>query len=55
MSRLVFLCRIQVSLQFAAKINVRALYQAVKGSQRLLTQEPIMVLNIVLHYAATLK
>lgn len=49
------LCHIQVNLQFAATINMRALHQAVEGSQRLLTQEPIVVLDIVMHYAASLS
>ena len=55
LSCLVFLSCIQVSLQFAARINMRALHQAVEGTQRLLTQEPIMALNKVLHYGASLK
>ena len=46
---------IQVTLQFAAKINMQALHEAVEGRQRLLTQEPTVALDIVLHYAATLK
>ena len=44
---------IKVNLQYAAKINMRALHQAVEGRQRLLTQEPIVVLDIIMHYAAT--
>ena len=45
---------IQVKIKFAAKINIhRALHQAVEGKQKLLTQEPINVLDIVMHYAAT--
>lgn len=46
---------IQVNLKLAAKINMRALHQAVEGRQRLLTQESIVALDIVLHYSATLK
>ena len=45
---------IQVNLQFAAKINMSALCQAVEGKKRLSTQQPIAVLNIVMHYAATI-
>ena len=55
LSCLVFLSCIQVYLQFAARINMTALHQAVEGMQRLLTQEPIMALNTVLHYGASLK
>ena len=32
-----------------------ALHQAVEGEQRLITQEPINVLDIVLHYAAAIQ
>ena len=40
---------------FAVKINMRALHQAVEGRQRLLTQEPLLVLDIVMNYAASLQ
>ena len=52
---MILLYYIQVKIKLAAKINMRALHQAVKGKQRLLTQEPIVVLDIVMHYAATIK
>ena len=57
---------IQVNLQFAVKINMRVLSEAVEAlhetveetqdeKQRRLAQQPIMALDIVLHYSATLK
>ena len=57
---------IQVNLQFAVKINMKVLREAVEAlhetvevkqeeRQRRLAQEPIMALDIVLHYSATLK
>lgn len=52
---IILLYCIQVNLQFSVKINMGALHQAVEGRQKLLTQEPILALDIVLHYAATVK
>lgn len=57
---------IQVNLQFAVKINMKVLSEAVEAlhetveetqeeKQRRLAQQPIMALDIVLHYSATLK
>ena len=57
---------IQVNLQFAVKINMKVLNEAVEAlhetveetqeeKQRRLAQQPIMALDIVLHYSATLK
>lgn len=57
---------IQVNLQFAVKINMRVLSEAVEAlhetveetqdeKQRRLAQQPIMALDIVLHYSATLR
>ena len=34
---------------------MRGLHQAVEGTQRLLTQDAIVALDVVLHYAASLK
>ena len=57
---------IQVNLQFAAKINMGVLREAVEAlhetvevrqeeRQRQLAQQPITPLDIVLHYSAALK
>ena len=57
---------IQVNLQFAAKINMGVLREAVEAlhetveerqeeRQRQLAQKPITPLDIVLHYSAALK
>ena len=57
---------IQVNLQFGVKINMRNLREAVvalhetveerqEERQKLLAQQPIMALDIVLHYSATLR
>ena len=57
---------IQVNLQFAAKINMGVLHEAVEAlhetvemrqeeRQRQLAQKPITPLDIVLHYSAALK
>ena len=57
---------IQVNLQFAAKINMEVLREAVEARhetvevrqeerQRQLAQKPITPLDIVLHYSAALK
>ena len=57
---------IQVNLQFAVKINMKVLSEAMEAlhetveetqeeKQRRLAQQPIMALDIVLHYSATLK